>query len=181
MSTKYIRNQSRFIVFPNSSQHRETAIRALGPDKLIHGAGFMRLNFDGEKIQAECYGHSESLNKKPRRDDSEHILNAIGVEHDKLVEHAKYVISRGKAVVFSNELQHKQVAEGTFYLNPNYESAGFVKFLVHPSGKVKIQCYGESTSLGLGSNKEDYKAIAKLMEISEDLIFHPSVDNKITI
>jgi hypothetical protein len=177
MATKYIRNQSRFVVFPNSSQHRQTAIKGLGPDKLIHGAGFMRLIFDGEKIQAECYGHSESLNKVPRRDDHIHILNSIGVENDSEVQYAKYVILRGKAVVFCNELNHKEVAEGAFYGSTNCESAGLVKFLVHPSGKIKIECLGESTSLGVSSNKEDYKAIAQLMEIREELIFNSSSEN----
>lgn len=172
MLTKYIRNQSHFLVFSDSLQHRATAIKTLGRDKIIHGAGFVRLVFNGEKIQAECYGYSESLSREPRHDDHIHILNAIGVENDNEVEHAKYVVHHGKVVVFSNELEHKQVAKGAFYDNTSCESAGFVKFLVHPSGKVKIQCYGESTSLGVSNNKEDYKVVARLMEISEDIVFN---------
>lgn len=176
MTTKYIRNQSRFVIFPDSCQHREMAIKCLGPDKLIHSAGFMRLVFNGEKIEAQCYGHSESLNREPRRDDNVTIIKSIGVENpEENVEHAKYVIWRGKVVIFSNELEHKTVAEGAFYGSSDCESAGFVKFLVHPSGKVKVQCYGESMSLGVSSKKEDNTAIAKLMEIPEDMIFVPPV------
>lgn len=174
MKTKYIRNQSRFIVFPDSCQHREMAIKCLGPDKLIHGAGFMNLVFENDTITANCYGHSESLNVHPRRDDNTTILKAIGVENpDENVEHAKYVIWRGKAIVFSNELEHKKVAEGAFYGSSDCESAGFVKFLVHPSGKVKVQCYGESTSLGVSAKKEDNKDIAELMDLPENMIFVP--------
>lgn len=173
MSTKYIRNQHRFIVFPNSSQHLETARKGISPDALIHGAGFMRLIFDGEKLSAQCYGESESLSKKPRHDDHTAILKSIGVENqdDNEVEHAKYIIWRDKVVVFSNDLEHKKVAEGAFYGPTECDSAGFVKFLVHPSGKVKIQCYGESTSLGISHRKDDNKAIAKLMELPQDILF----------
>lgn len=173
MQTKYIRNQSRFIIFPESCQHREMAVKCLGPDKLIHGAGFMRLTFIDNKIEAQCYGHSESLNRVPRRDDNTTMLSCIGVENqgDDEVQHAKYIIRRGKVIVFSNELEHKKVSEGAFYGSTDCESAGFVKFLAHPSGKIKIQCYGESTSLGISSRKEDSKEIAKLMELPENILF----------
>lgn len=181
MQTKYIRNQSRFIVFPDSCQHREMAVKALGRDKIIHGAGFMRLKFVENNIEAECYGESESLNRGPRRDDCEHILKAIGVENEEMVEHAKYVMWRGKAVVFSNELEHKTVAEAAFHGYSDCEHAGFVKFLVHPSGKVKVQCYGESMGLGVSASKEDYKIIAKLMELPEEMLFQPSHDNSFVV
>lgn len=172
MQTKYIRNQHRFIVFHNSCQHREMAIKALGPDKLIHGAGFMRLKVSAGEINAECYGHSESLNKKPRHDDKVHILKAIGVENgEENVDHAKYVIWRGKVVIFGNELEHKTVAQAAFMGREDCESAGFVKFIPRSDGKIKIQCYGESMSLGISVQENDNKAIAKLMEIPEDLIF----------
>lgn len=174
MPTKYIRNQSRFLVFHNSCQHREMAIKTLGYDALIHGAGFMRLALVGGQIEAECYGNSESLNKKPRHDDHVNILKAIGVENETIVEHAKYVIWRGKVVVFSNELEHKQVAHAAFHGYEDCESAGFIKFLVHPSGKVKVQCYGDSMSLGVSASKEDYKAVAKLMELPEDILLIPA-------
>lgn len=172
MQTKYIRNQFRFIVFPDSCQHREMAIKCLGADKLIHGAGFMRLKFENEKIVAECYGESESLRIKPRRDDNVAILKAIGVENpdDEVMQHAKYIIYRGKVVVFSNELEHKSIAEGAFK-STDCESAGFVKFLAHPSGKIKVQTYGESSSLGVSSKKDDNKLVAELMEIPENMLF----------
>lgn len=177
MPTKYIRNQHRFIVFPDSAQHRETARKGISPDALIHGAGFMRLVFDGEKLSAQCYGESESLNRKPRHDDHIAILKSIGVENqdDSEVEHAKYLVWRDKVVVFSNDLEHKKVAEGAFYGKTNCDSAGFIKFLVHPSGKVKIQCYGESTSLGVSAKKEDNQLVAELMQLSPDMIFVPPV------
>lgn len=182
MQTKYIRNQHRFIVFHPSCQHREMAVKALGPDKLIHGAGFMRLNFDGVKIAAECYGMSESLRKSPRHDDKIAILKGIGVENqddDELVPHAKYVIRRGRAVVFYNELEHADVARAAYMGSTDCDSAGFVKFLPHSSGKIKVQCYGESMSLGISSKSDDYKIIAELMEIPEELVFVPQ--NKLTI
>lgn len=176
MQTKYIRNQHRFIVFTPSCQHRDMAIKALGPDKLIHGAGFMRLDFDGEKISADCYGMSESLRKSPRHDDKTAILKSIGVENpnDDLVPHAKYVIRRGRAVVFYNELDHDQVAKAAYMGSTDCDSAGFVKFLVHPSGKVKVQCYGESMSLGISANANDYKIIADLMEIPDEYVLEPA-------
>lgn len=175
MQTKYIRNQSRFIVFPENCQHREMAFKCLGPQRLIHGAGFVRLKLENEKIVAECYGHSESLNVHPRRDDSVTMLKEIGIENpeDNNVPHAKYVIYRGKVIVFSNDLEHKAIAEGAFYGALDCESAGFVKFLAHPSGKIKVQCYGESTSLGVSSKKDDNKLVAELMEIPESLLFVP--------
>ena len=76
-----------------------------------------------------------------------------------------------KFIVFSNSLEHKKVAQGAFFGSTDCESAGFVKFLVHPSGKIKIQCYGESISLGISSRKDDNKAIAKLMELPEHTMF----------
>lgn len=181
MQTKYIRNQHRFIVFHPSCQHRDMAVQALGHDKLIHGAGFMRLNFDGERITAQCYGVSESLRKGPRPDDHTAILKSIGVENqdDELVTHAKYVIRRGKAVVFYNEIEHAQVAKAAYMGSMDCDSAGFVKFLAHPSGKIKVQCYGESMSLGVSSKPDDYKIIAELMEIPADWIFAPQ--NKLGI
>jgi hypothetical protein len=172
--TKYIRNQHRFIVFPDSCQHREMAIKALGPDKLIHGAGFMRLGFNEGKIEADCYGHSESLNKYPRHDDHEAILKGIGVENDSEVEHAKYISWRGKVIVFCNELEHKAVAEAAFFGSTDCESAGFVKFIPRDDGTIKLQCYGESMSLNVGSSPDDVKAIADLMELPENVIFKPA-------
>lgn len=173
MATKYIRNQSRFIVFHENCQHRDMAIKAFGPDKLIHGAGFTRLALVDGHIKAECYGESISLDVEPRRDDHEHMLLSIGVENPDVddIEHAKYVIWRGNAVVFSNNLEHKTVAEAAFMGSIDCESAGFVKFLVHhKTGKIKIQCYGESMSLGASSNKEDYKVLAELMRLSPDTL-----------
>lgn len=174
MATKYIRNQFKFLVFHESIQHREMAVKSLGRDALIHSAGFIKLLLEDEKIKAQCYGESESLSKKPRRDDNENILKAIGVENQEEVEHAKYVIWRGKAVVFSNELEHQKVAQAAFHGYEDCESAGFVKFLYHPSGKIKVQCYGESMSLGVSARKEDYKTIANLMEIPQEMVFTPS-------
>lgn len=173
-STKYIRNQHRFLVFPDSCQHRNMAIQALGPDKLIHGAGFMRLKLIDGKIEAECYGHSESLNRKPRRDDKDEILKGIGVENEGEVEHAKYVSWRGKVIVFCNELEHKTVAQAAFFGKTDCESAGFVKFIPRDDGTIKVQCYGESTSLGVSASADDNIAVAKLMELPEAILFKPS-------
>lgn len=113
------------------------------------------------------------MNRFTRRDDNRTMLACIGVENqgDNEVPYAKYVIRRGKVIVFSNEIEHKKVAEGAFYGSIDCESAGFVKFLAHPSGKIKIQYYGESTSLGISSRKEDSKEIAKLMELPENILF----------
>ena len=173
MTTKYIRNQSRFIVFHENCQHRDMAIKVFGPDKLIHGAGFTKLVLVDGQITADCYGKSISLDVEPRRDDHQHMLLSIGVENPDgdEVEHAKYVIWRGNAVVFSNELEHKSVAEAAFLGSIDCESAGFVKFLInHNTGKIKIQCYGESMSLGASSSKDDYKELADLMSLSHDTL-----------
>lgn len=171
MKTKYIRHKMTFIVFPESCQHREMAVKAFGVGMLIHGAGFCRLEFKDDQIQADCYGKSESLNKSPRRDDKEQMLSAIGVENDNFVEHAKYVIWRGKAVVFSQTLSHDAVAKAAFLGRTDCDSAGFVKFIKRSDGKIKVQCYGESTSLNVSAKEEDYKLLANLMEIPEQLIF----------
>lgn len=178
MKTKYIRNQSCFMVFPESCQHREMAIKCLGSDKLIHGAGFMFLKVINDKIEAECYGHSISLNKSPRHDDNITILKSIGVENlnqNEVVESAKYVIFNNKAVVFSNQLEHKKVAENTFYKLSDCKSAGLVKFTSKPNGKINIQCYGESANLGLSAQKEDIMVIANLMDIPENILFFSPV------
>lgn len=167
MPTKYIRNQTRFLVFHEKIVHRELAIRALGRDKIIHGAGFVKLFLHDEKIQAKCYGESESLGKGVRRDDHTQILNAIGVENNNEVEHAKYIIWRGKAVIFSNELEHKEVAEAAFFGSYDCESAGFIKFIYTAAGKVKVHCYGESMSIGASAQKGDDKVIAELLEIPQ--------------
>lgn len=178
MKTKYIRNQHRFIVFPSTLQHREMARKCLGENKIIHGAGFMFLFFEDNKIKADCYGTSESLKVSPRRDDCTVILKSIGVENpeDNEVQHAKYIIYRDNVIVFNEEIEHKNVAMGAFN-STNCESAGFVKFLVHLSGKIKVQCYGESSSLGIQSRKDDYKLVAELMEIPEGIIFNPPALN----
>lgn len=167
MPTKYIRHQTRFLVFSDSIQHRELAIKAIGPDKIIHGAGFMRLNLTDKAIEAVCYGESVSLKTTPRRDDHSSILSAIGVENDDEVEHAKYVIWRGKVVVFSNTFEHKAVAEAAFLGSSDCDSAGFIKFIFTAAGKIKVHCYGESMSIGVSAQKNDDKKIAELMEIQE--------------
>lgn len=174
MPTKYIRSQSSFIVFHNSYQHRETAIKCLGVDKLIHSAGFVHFHLDNEVLEADCYGFSESLDSYPRPDDDKEILNAIGVENThSSVEHAKYIICRSKVFVFSNNLDHDTIAKGVFCGEKDCESAGFVKFSSYPNGKLNIQCYGESTSLGVSSKKEDYKSVAKFIKLTEsDLFFN---------
>ena len=167
MPTKYIRHQSRFVVFHEKIVHSEMAHRLFGRDKLIHGAGFIKLFLDEDKIQANCYGKSESLRVGTRRDDHTHILNAIGVENNDEVEHAKYVIWRGKPVIFSNELEHKAVAEAAFLGSSDCESAGFIKFIFTATGKIKVHCYGESMSIGASAQKGDDKTIAELMEIPQ--------------
>lgn len=166
MKTKYIRNQFKFIVFHNSCQHRETAIKGFGPDKLIHGAGFVRFDVVDGKIQADCYGHSESLNKGPRHDDPEKLINALGINSD--VGDAKYVIWRGKVVVFSHELDHTTIASASFMERTDCESAGFVKFDVNEQGKVVISCYGDNVMPGISAKPDDYKDIAHLLEFPED-------------
>lgn len=170
MPTKYIRHQSCFVVFHEKIVHSEMAHRLLGRDKLIHGAGFIKLFLDEGKIQANCYGKSESLRVGTRRDDHTHILNAIGIENDDEVEHAKYVIWRGKAVVFSNEFEHKAVAEAAFLGSSDCESAGFIKFIFTAAGKVKVHCYGESMSLGVSSQPKDFRTIADLMGLPESTL-----------
>lgn len=170
MPTKYIRHQSRFVVFHEKIVHSEMAHRLFGRDKLIHGAGFINLFLDEDKIQANCYGKSESLRVGTRRDDHTHILNAIGVENNDEVEHAKYVIWRGKTVIFSNELEHKSVAEAAFLGSSDCESAGFIKFIFTAAGKIKVHCYGESMSIGASAQKGDDKTIAELMEIPQDIL-----------
>jgi len=167
MPTKYIRHQSRFVVFHEKIVHSEMAHRLFGRDKLIHGAGFIKLFLDDGQVKANCYGESESLRVGTRRDDHTHILDAIGVENEGDVEHAKYVIWRGKAVVFSNDLEHKAVAEAAFLGSSDCESAGFIKFIFTTAGKVKVHCYGESMSLGVSSQPKDFRTIADLMGIPE--------------
>lgn len=150
------------------------AVRALGPDKLIHGAGFVKMFVLNDKIQTKCYGHSESLNKKVRSDDHQHILHAMGVENKKEVAPAKYIIWRGKAVIFSNDLEHKTIAQAAFLGSSDCESAGFIKFIYTDDGKINIQCSGEAPCVGSAAQKDDYKTIAELLEIPEaSLLIHP--------
>ena len=62
----------------------------------------------------------------------------------------KYIIaSDGSAVVFSAAISHD-----TFkHLNPT--SAGFVNFFVNDEGKIDCTCFGDSYSLGIGSQESD--------------------------
>lgn len=171
MPTKYIRNQSRFIVFHEKIVHKQMAVRALGPDKLIHGAGFVKFFVLGDKIQVKCYGHSESLNKKVRSDDHQHILHAMAVENKKEVAPAKYIIWRGKAVIFSNDLEHKAILQAAFLGTSDCESAGFIKFVYMDDGTIDIQCSGDVESVGASAQKDDYKTIAELLEIPESSLY----------
>lgn len=178
MDTKYIRNQYKFIVFPNSIQHKHMADNAIGTNALIHSAGFFNLIIEDNLIKANCHGESESLRVSTRRDDNTSILKFIGVENDEEVEHAKYITYGEMAIIFSNDLSHDKVASA---INQDPDSAGFVKLLMHPNGLLYIQCYGESSSLSLSHNKEDYKKIAKLINVAEHLIFHKNNSNKMNL
>ncbi len=163
MKTKYIRAQYKFVVFPDSIQHRDCARKIFGPDILIHGAGFMSLFAEKGLINANCYGYSESLDVNSRHDDGKEILNRLGIENDKEVSYAKYVRSKNVVVVFSSELSHETVANAV--LNNTAESAGLVKILMADGGKIKIQCCGSSESLGLSPNEKDKKYIASLFQL----------------
>lgn len=171
MPTKYIRHQDKFIIFNEKIVHQEMAHRLFGHDKLIHGAGFVKLFIENSQILADCYGKSESLRVGTRRDDHTHILKSIGVENVEEVEQAKYVIWRGKAVIFPNNIDHKSVAESAFFGSTDCESAGFIKFILRPDGKIKVHCYGESMSIGASAQKNDYKIIAELIGIPEKNLY----------
>lgn len=164
MSAKYIRNQTRFLVFHESLVHRQMAHNVLGRNKLIHGAGFVNLSVVDGAIAANCHGESESLGKGVRRDDHTAILKSIGVIEDETSLEAKYVIWHYKTVVFSSEVEFDSVIDGSFYGATDINSAGTVRLSVK-DGKIEIICSPvEKLCVGVGSG--DVSAIADLFEIS---------------
>lgn len=163
MPTKYIRNQSRFLVFPESLVHREMAINVLGRDKLIHGAGFLSLSVVNGAIAANCHGESESLRVGVRRDDHTAILKSIGVKLDESSVEAKYVVWRHKMVIFSNELEFEQVIAGSFYGAKDINSAGTLRLNLR-EGKIEIVC-SEAKESGVTVGRLDVEAVADLFRI----------------
>lgn len=163
MKTKYIRAQYKFVVFPESIQHRDCARKVFGHNILIHGAGFMSLFTENGEINADCYGDSESLKVHSRHDDSKEILNRLGIKNDKEVPYAKYVRSKNVVIVFSHELSPETVVNAVF--NGSADSAGLVKVLITDDGKVKVQCCEDSESLGLLPNEKDENYILSLFQL----------------
>lgn len=68
----------------------------------------------------------------------------------------KYIITDGGAILFPEEVVHKQVAYGFKAMKLPIYSAGFVKI----DGE-KIICFGESTSLDIKSKPEVDSIIIK--------------------
>lgn len=66
----------------------------------------------------------------------------------------KYIItSDGSAVVFSAAISHDRFKR----LNPT--SAGFVDFFVNDKGRMDCTCFGDSFSLGIGSDESDAQKV----------------------
>ncbi len=78
-----------------------------------------------------------------------------------MLDAAKYVITQdGTVIVFGGGMAHSDFK----HLQPT--SAGFVYFNVDKDGKIEPQCFGESKSLGIGSNPQD--AIPIRLQLIED-------------
>lgn len=170
MSAKYIRNQHRFMIFSDQCVHREMAVKAL-PGKLIHGAGFLKMYVKKGELQVDCYGESESLRVKVRRDDHTAILDSIGLIRDgQETISAKYVIWRGKVVVFWHELEHEDVSAAAFFGSLDCESAGFVTLQPFHDGRVKIDCFGGDEAIMAKAKEGDNKRIGELFGLSLDAI-----------
>lgn len=173
MTAKYIRNQYKFLVFDKSIVHSEIARQGIRHDILIHGAGFFELVFKYNQLIADCSGKSVSLNVGVRRDDNEKILSSIGVQVDSEIEYAKYVIWRGKVIVFDKELDYKKVASGAFHGSFDCESSGRVKLFLNDNGKVVIDCKSEDNETGSHSQPEDFVKIAELFSLQRNIIKKP--------
>lgn len=166
MTTKYIRNQHRFLVFSDSIQHKDFADKVLR-GKLIHGAGFMQVDVIDGVLTPKCFGESESLRKGPRRDCARDIVESIGMKED---SPTKYIIYRGKVVIFWHELSHEAVSESAFFGSIDCESAGFMTLSILEDGRVNIKCFGES-ECGMAKSREgDNKRIAELLGLDVDLL-----------
>lgn len=169
MPNKYICNQRRFLVFSKSLVHREMAVKVLGRDKLIHGAGFVKLSVLDGMIAADCFGKSESLNKGVHRHDNSNILKSIGViENDSSVE-AKYVIWRHKVVVFSPEIAFENVIKGSFMGATDIDSAGTVSLTLR-DGKIDVVCK-PAVETGVEVDRLDVRSIFDLFRIPSEQQF----------
>ena len=74
----------------------------------------------------------------------------------------KYIVFQdGSAITFSDTLSHKEVAG-----NKRVQSAGFCVVETYRDNfdniKAKVSCYGESTSLGVGSLSSDNEDVARI-------------------
>ena len=66
------------------------------------------------------------------------------------MESAKYIkTEKNQIIVFSSIIMHSD------FRNFYPVSAGFIRFSTNKDGEVTCKCYGESFSLGLGSDESD--------------------------
>lgn len=167
--TKYIRHTSKFMVFSETLIHREVAKETFGHDALIHGAGFLTLFSYDEKVVAECYGKSESLNISPRWDDEKVILTKIGVKNSEEDEYAHYLCFGGEAIIFSKDIPHDKVAKAAwsgFGKCNKHASAGVVRIVQDGESRFDITCSDVDNKLNTKSDVRDRIRLAEMLGIS---------------
>lgn len=167
--TKYIRHTSKFMVFSETLIHREVAKETFGHDALIHGSGFLALFSYDEKVVAECYGKSESLNVSPRWDDDEKILTQIGVKNDEEDVYAHYLCFGGEAIVFSKDIPHEKVAKAAwsgFGKGQKHSSGGIVRIMQDGEERFDIVCTDGSSKLNTKMDVRDRIRLAEMFGIS---------------
>lgn len=77
------------------------------------------------------------------------------------------------AVIFNAIANHIDIARSLCGVDaPNLVSAGMIRVLPRPDGRIKVQCYGESTTLHLRScPNEDSRACAVSLGIEFDDLY----------
>jgi hypothetical protein len=130
---KYIRHKHTFFAFNKCFVHRDLSNLIFGGDLLIHGAGFINYTKNTSGIEAECHGESISLQVSCRLDDTDLIVDSLGINKP-----AKFIMSSTRLLMFNSSLDQKEIADKVFNENQKYLTGLF--YLSQKSGIVKGVC-----------------------------------------
>ena len=150
---KYVFTEEGVAVMSNCMCHQEAATSIFGDIKILN-KGFIELktNADG-KVDFELHAVIAEGHINEACENSPEVRKAI---HDLLLceaNHAEYVLTFSRFIIFPSELSHKDISDHLFY-DYVIKGAGHVVFEL-VNGKPHARVYGESAELKMQANKVD--------------------------
>ena len=78
------------------------------------------------------------------------------------MDNGKYIVlNEANIIIFDATLTHSDIAAYFTERGNEVTSAGFITTDVDAHNEVRVQCYGKSVSLGIGSDREKDSRLAK--------------------